>query len=138
MKIKIGTTVTLIPFGDVALPDYGQRKLEVLETIELDRVIVDGGGSMVGVPFSVNGVLSVAGLAALSALTNAPVGTFTDVLVEIESAGAVVWSGRAYPQQITGVTLRAGEVLYADVGMGLVAGDRLANVTVNLLLKEMN
>lgn len=137
MKITINGTINLIPIGNVALPDYGQRRLELLETIEQERVIMDGGGSMLGAAFSVTGVMSQAGLAALSSLTNAAIGSFTEATVAILSGATPVWSGNAYPQQITGVSLYGGQVLYADSSLGFAAGDRLAAVTVNFMLKAM-
>lgn len=137
MKITINTSIVLIPVGNVSLPDYGQRRLEVLETIEQERIIMDGGGSMVALPFSISGIMSQTGLAGLSSLLNTPVGTFADIPVVIESGGVPVWSGTAYPQRVTGVSLYGGRVLYADPALGFAAGDALAAVTVELLLKEM-
>ncbi len=137
MKIVVNGSINFIPVGNVALPDYGQRRLETLDTIEQERIIMDSGGSLIGMPFSVSGVLSQSALASLSSLTNAAIGTYSDVSVAIYAGVTVVWSGTAYPQQITGVSLYGGQVLYADPALGILAGDRLAAATINFMLKAM-
>lgn len=138
MKITIANNIVLVPVGNVTLPDYGVRRLEVMETIEQEVIITDSGGRMAGIDFSVTGVLTQTGLSALSTLTNAPIGSYTEVDVVITSGTAIIWTAKAYPQRITGITLYGGTVLYADASTGFTTGSRLASVTVEFKFKMLN
>lgn len=134
MLVSIGTT-KLVAFEDITLPDLAVRQIDVMQTVEMQRILIDKGGSNVGMPVTVSGVGLFADIKALALeVASAVSGSAISKAVTITS-GAVNVTYTGYITRVGGIQLIAGKVVYSDVP-DIAVGTVLCRASVEMMLSS--